>query len=120
VNTKTIRVDINWLDEIDGMSVQNAIKYLSTLNPSHTLSYWMEGDTHGCNVISDVSYDVPLTHSEIFAKLEKHYLKEIALYESARQAHLNTGRLSRAESCERLLAQLRSKLETAKTKYCAE
>jgi len=114
---KTLTVKIDWLREIDGMTVEKAIAYLQTLNPSHTLDCYMEGDTHGCEIVSRLSYTVPMTNKEIFAQLEKHYLKEIAIYTAARDQHRADGRRSRMESCDRMLAQLNMKYEAAKLKY---
>lgn len=115
--TKTVHLDTNWLDAINGLSVQKAIEYLSTLDPNHELSYYMEGDTHGCEVTSNLCYDIPMTNSEILTKLEEHYLKEIALYENAKQKHLRDNKIDRVDNCDRLLKQLYDKLEQARDKY---
>lgn len=114
---KQISVDTNWLDSIDGMTVAAAIEYLSTLNPEHVLSYGLEGDTHGCNVTACLTYDVPMSNEEILAQLEKHYGREIKLYEDARDKHLLEGRMERVSSCARQLEVLYSKLDEARAMY---
>jgi aspartate/glutamate racemase len=115
--TKTKVVNTDWLHYIDGMSVEKAIEYLQKLNPSHVLSYSLEGDTHGCSVESCLTYEVPMTNKEILAQLEKHYLKEISLYESAKADHTRAGRKGHIESCERNLERLNAKLAEARAKY---
>jgi hypothetical protein len=119
-NTKTIEVKTNWLDAIDGMTVANAIEYLKTLDQSHTLDYSMEGDTHGCSVESRLTYEVPKSNAEIYADLEKHYLKQIGQHEKSKAYYLSASRQDRADHVETLIAALRSKLEQAKGRYCAE
>lgn len=117
METKTVIVNKNWLDDVDGMPVHKAIEYLSKLNPDHILSYYMEGDTHGCNVVSNLHYKVPMTNKEILVKLENHYLKEITTYERAKEGHVKANRVDRIDSCSRLLKQLYDKLEEARAKY---
>jgi hypothetical protein len=77
----------------------------------------MEGDTQGCEVNSYVQYEVEITSKEILESLEKKYLKEIAVYEKAREVHLKNNMASRVESCETILQHLRSKLEGVRAKY---
>ncbi len=120
MQTKTITVKTDWLYEIDGMSVAQAIKYLKTLDQSYTLNYYMEGDTYGCEVVANLSYEVPMTDDEIYSKLEKHYTKEIKIFEEAKEKHLKDGRTSRAESCEINLIRLRTKFSEIKRKYNKE
>jgi excinuclease UvrABC nuclease subunit len=116
-HTKTIEVKTNWLDQVDGKTVADAIKYLSTLNQSHRLSYNMEGDTHGCSVKSCLTYVAPKSNAEILAELEKRYLTEIASLETAMAKHVAESRAERADSCARRIAQLQSLHAEAKVKY---
>ena len=117
METKTIIVSSDWLFDIEGITVEKALEYLQTLNPAHKLAWCMEGDTHGCQVVSSVQYDVPLTDAEIYAKREKYYAKEIALYTKAREDHLKYGRADRAESCDKMITKLNERLDSAKQKY---
>ena len=117
MDNKTIVLDINWLDAIDGMTVQKAIEYLSKLNPEHKLNYYMEGDTHGCSVVANVYYDVPMTNAEQLAKLEKHYLRQIADREKGKQYYIDRGQLDRLPVVDKLIAELQLKLTEARHKY---
>lgn len=62
---KEISVPSNWLDEIDGMTVADAIEYLKTLPQDHKLNWWMEGDTHGCDVECELVFERPYTEEEL-------------------------------------------------------
>ncbi len=117
MNTKTITIDTDWLSEIDGLTVGDAISYLMTLNSSYKLDCHLSGDTHGCDIESSLSYEVALTNAEILANLESRYSKEIAMYQKAKVQHIKDGRTERADSCDRLLLQLNSKLESVRIKY---
>jgi hypothetical protein len=115
--TKTITQDIDWLNAIDGRTVAEAIGYLSKLNPEHVLNYSLEGDTHGCRVEANVSYQVPMTNKEILEGLERRYLKQIEHYELALLAHTKANRKDRMASCEASLWDVRKKLAEARAKY---
>jgi hypothetical protein len=119
--TKTITQDIDWLNAIDGRTVKEAIEYLSTLSetlsPEHVLNYNLEGNTYGCRVESDVSYEVPMTNKEVLEVLERRYLKEIEHYELALLAHTVANRKERMESCGASLWDVRKKLAEARAKY---
>jgi hypothetical protein len=116
--TKTMSVDTEWLSQIDGLTVDLAIKYLRTLDQTHKLDcYIAGGDTSGCDLVSRLCYDVPMTNSEILTTLENKYNKEIALYEKARQSHILSNSTTRIENCDRLLSILNIKLEEARNKY---
>lgn len=118
MHTKTITVETNWLDEIDGMTVAQAIAYLQTLNPEHTLSYYMEGDTHGCNVVSELHYAVPMTNEEIYAGIEKHFQKQIKYFQTSKERHIKNKQFQFAESCDKRISEFQAKLNEAKLKYC--
>lgn len=117
VQTKEVELSIDWLEEIAGRTVASAIEYLQSLDPTHRLEYDMEGDTHGCSVVSTVYYKVDLTQAEIFAKLERHYLRQIGFYAAAREHHVKDNSPGRIANCDRLIAQLNLKYEEAKSKY---
>lgn len=115
--TKTVSVPEDWLGAIDGVTVVKAIAYLRTLNPEHVLQCWLTGDTHGADLHCELQYEAPMTNAEIFAHLSAHFTKQIGVYERARKAHEEAGRTAWAESFERKLDVLRSKLADAKAKY---
>ena len=120
MHTKQITVETDWLHEIDGLTVDKAIAYLQTLNQSHVLNFYMDGDTHGCEVIANLYYSVPMTNDEIFAQHEQRYTKEIALYEKALQENIKFNRPTRVASCEVNLQRLRDKWAEIKAKYNKE
>lgn len=86
---KTISVPIDWLNEIDGRSVADAIAYLSTLPSDHKLNYWQSGgDDHGVEISSELTYERPYTEQELAelaaqrkAKRIKDYERSIAYYD---------------------------------------
>ena len=119
-STKTITVGIDWLSEIDGLSVENAIKYLSTLDQSYTLSYTMEGDTHGCEVYSVLQYDVQKTDREMFNDLKNHYQKRISKMIELRNKYLNRSNSVCVSQCDTELLHLNTMLSELKQKYNME
>lgn len=63
---KTESVSTDWLNEINGRTVANAIAYLSTLPPDHELTYWQSGgDDHGVEISSELTYQRPYTEQEL-------------------------------------------------------
>ena len=86
---KTISVPTDWLNEIDGRSVADAIAYLSTLPSDHKLNYWQSnGDNHGVEISSELTYERPYTEQELAelaaqrkAKKIKDCERSIAYYE---------------------------------------
>lgn len=63
---KTVSVPTDWLNEITGRTVANAIAYLSTLPPDHELTYWQSGgDDHGVEISSKLTYQRPYTEQEL-------------------------------------------------------
>lgn len=117
MGTKTVTVATNWLDRVDGYTVAEAIEYLQTLDPSHTLDCYLEGDTHGCDIVARLTYKVPLTDDEEYEQLEKHYTKKIAYYTTARDAHVRDGRTARVDSCNIRIDELVAKFDAIKAKY---
>ena len=115
--TKTKEIKTDWLAEIDGKSVSDAIAYLQTLDQSHVLDCYMEGDTHGCQIVAQLTYQEPMTNQEIYIMLEKRYLQEIKIYTEAKQRHANNGSNSRVENCENKIQEYNQKLADAKAKY---
>lgn len=115
--TKQVVVHTNWIYDLDGKTVADAIAYLQKLDQTHILNYNLEGDTHGCELYSNMYYNVPMTDSEIYISLETRYLKEIAQTTAAKSEHIRRGRLERAERCDILLLSINTKLQAAKIKY---
>jgi hypothetical protein len=61
---KQISHNSDWLNEIDGSTVKEAIEYLQALNPGYRLNTSMTGDTHGCNIETSLIEDVLMTDEE--------------------------------------------------------
>ena len=117
IDTKHVNVDINWLDEIDGLTVEQAIEYLHTLQKEHILCYSMEGDTHGCSVESYMYYLVPLTNAEKLANAEVIYNRRISVYVESRKNHIKYNKPDRVSNCDRLIKQLEKILDDARVEY---
>lgn len=118
---KTVSVPIDWLDEINGRTVANAIAYLSTLPPDHELNYWQSGgDDHGVEISSELTYQRPHTEQELAelaaerkAKKIKdceasiaYYEKQAAYWGRAGKAHAATSYRQDAERLRRQLKEL--------------
>ena len=75
---KTVSVPTDWLNEINGRTVANAIAYLSTLPPDHELSYWQSGgDDQGVEISSELTYQRPHTEQELAASRKANKIKDI-------------------------------------------
>ena len=118
---KTVSVPTDWLNEIHGRTVANAIAYLSTLPPDHELSYWQSGgDDHGVEISSELTYQCPHTEQELAelaasrkAKKIKdceasiaYYEKQAAYWERAGKAHAATSYRQDAERFRQRLKEL--------------
>jgi len=117
MHTKTITQDIDWLREIDGLTVAKAIEYLSKLEPWHVLNYSLEGDTHGVELTSDVQYTVPMTNKEILAMLEKRYGGQITNYANEKDCYTKRGQMERAKQCEERMIRAQCLLDEARAEY---
>lgn len=63
---KTVSVPTDWLKEVNGRTVADAIAYLGTLPPDHELTYWqIGGDDHGVEISSELTYQLPCTEQEL-------------------------------------------------------
>ena len=58
-------IETNWLSEIDGATVEQAIEYLKTLNPADRLQTSLSGDTHGVELEAYLEHDRPATELEV-------------------------------------------------------
>ena len=103
---KTVSVPTDWLNEIDGRSVADAIAYLRTLPSDHKLNYWQSnGDDHGVEISSELTYERPYTEqelAELAAKREAKKVKDceraIAYYEKQAALWESRGDIARATS----------------------
>lgn len=80
---KEISVPSNWIDEICGLSVADAITYLQKLPQDHKLYWWMEGDTHGCQVECELVFERPYTEEELAQLAAERKAKKIKDAEAA-------------------------------------
>lgn len=65
---KWVKVGCDWLEEIDGLTVADAIEFLKRLPQDHKVSADLEGDTHGAHMEVYLLKPVPMTQDEIFAR----------------------------------------------------
>ena len=118
---KTISVPTDWLNEIDGRSVADAIAYLSTLPSDHKLNYWQSnGDDHGVEISSELLYQRPYTEQEQAelaaqrkAKKVKDYERSIAYYDKQAaywEGHDNSRAASYRQDAERFRQRLKELL----------
>lgn len=71
-------VATDWLNKIDESTVAEAIAYLQTLDPSHELYYWQSnGDDHGVEISSHLTYQRKETPTEIAAALAARRQRDI-------------------------------------------
>lgn len=81
---KTVSVPTDWLNEINGRSVADAIAYLSTLPSDHKLDYWQSnGDDHGVEISSELTYERPYTEQELAVLAAQRKAKKVKDCESA-------------------------------------
>ena len=114
-------VPTDWLNEIDGRTVANAIAYLSTLPPDHALDYWQSSDDdQGVEISSRLTYERPYTKEELaeLTALRKareiesveasvaYYTKEAEYWERAGKAHVATSYRQDAERFRQKLKEL--------------
>ncbi len=75
---KTVSVPTDWLNEITGRTVANAIAYLSTLPSDHELNYWQNvGDDHGVEIRSELLCHRPHTEQELAELADMRKTKRI-------------------------------------------
>lgn len=114
---KILTVDVNWLSEVDGMTVEQAIEYLKTIPKDHVLEYCMEGDTHGCNILSYLCIAVPKTNDEMLVEVDATYHRRISTYVTARENHVRNNNIDRIANCNMLIKQLEDWRDVAREKY---
>ena len=117
---KTVSVPIDWLSEINGLTVADAIAYLSTLPPDNELNYWQSGgDDQGVEISSNLIHHRPYTEQELAklaamrkAKQIQDIERSITYYEKQAaywDGHVNYRAASYrqdAERCRQLLKRL--------------
>ncbi len=63
---KAIKVSVDWLQEVDGLTVAKAIEYLQSLPDDHVLNYWQSaGDDQGVEISSGLVLYEPYTEQEL-------------------------------------------------------
>ena len=115
--TKTKEIKTDWLAKIDGKSVADAIAYLQTLDQSHVLDCYMEGDTHGCGIVARLTYQEPMSNQEIYDMLEKRYVAKIREFTVSKESHIKNKRTSNIDYYDNMIAKYTQKLADAKAKY---
>lgn len=115
---KTVSVPTDWLREIDGKSVADAIAFLSTLPSDHVLSYWQSGgDDQGVEISSELTYERQYTEEELAQLAVQRKLKKIqdcertiAYYEKQQAYFAGQGNLVRAEAYQRDVEEYKLRL----------
>lgn len=115
--TKTLQDNVRWLDDIDGMTVAKAIEYLKTLDQTKTLDCYIDGDTHGCELVSRLLYEVPMTDKEILKHLEKVLGDQIQRREKEKKYYIDRGNYDRIPAIDASIASAKEKLQKARMKY---
>jgi len=116
--TKLKSLNINWVDKIDGLTVANAVEYLKTLDQGMRLYCYLDGDTHGCDLVSRLIYDVPMTNKEILVQLREKHDRNIKLYQDAIARYkARNEQPERILQCEKLIAEHQNKLDELILKY---
>jgi hypothetical protein len=116
---KQIRVESDWLGDIDGMTVAQAIEHLKTLPQDHKLDYYMDGpDTWGCSIESNLIKEIPYTEEEIAQMKTERKMKQIQdckrsieYYQAKLDKYLKTGEQSWISNFQSLLSQQQAKLK---------
>ena len=118
---KAVSVPIDWLNEIDGMTVADALAYLGKFPGDHTLSYWQSGgDDQGVEITSDFAYQRPYTEKELAdlaaqrkAKRIKEREASIAYYEKQVAWYESQGNATRAAQYQQDVERAKQRLKEA-------
>lgn len=65
-------IDTDWLNCINGLTVANAIEYLSKLNQNHILSAYVDGGSYGAPIKSDLLFKRLETEVEAKVRIAEH------------------------------------------------
>jgi hypothetical protein len=89
----TDTIESDWLHQIDGLSVADAIAYLQTLDPSLRLNAFCDGeDLHGIELGCSLLRDRDQTPEEAKAARLKYLNRELTTYTSALQRYTKENR----------------------------
>ena len=110
----------DWLSQIDGLTVAEAIEYLQTLDQAQTLDYFMSGgDTHGVEVVSRLFRERKETEQELEAIQEQRKQREnkrladaAAYYERQAVFHANLGNADRSAQSRKQAAECIAKIKS--------
>lgn len=109
---KAVSVPIDWLNEIDGMTVADALAYLGKFPGDHTLRYWQSS--------SDFAYQRPYTEKELAdlaaqrkAKRIKEREASIAYYEKQVAWYESQGNATRAAQYQQDVERAKQRLKEA-------
>ena len=115
---KTESVPTDWLNEINGLTVADAIVYLRTLPPDHALNYWQSsGDDQGVEISSNLTHHRSYTEQEIakLAAIRKakqiQYIEQSIAYYEKQAAYWDGRDNSRAASYRRDAERFRQQLK---------
>lgn len=113
---KTVSVPTDWLNEINGRSVADAIAYLSTLPSDHKLDCWRSNsEGYGVEIGSELTYERPYTEqeqAELAARREaKDCERYIAFYEKQSAYWATHGDADIAASYQRDADSFRQRLK---------
>jgi hypothetical protein len=65
---KTVNIEVDWLDKVNGLTVSDAIDYLKTLDQSYKLTACLDGgDLHGTGQYNESHYKREETEEELRA-----------------------------------------------------
>lgn len=118
---KTVSVNIDWLNNIDGVTVEQAIEYLQTMPSHYILNYCQSsGDDQGVEITSDLSYKRPYTEEElvelvdIAVQRKNKKIKEICkslLYYAEQRDYYKGKDTARSGSYQKDVERMMQKLE---------
>lgn len=113
---KQISVESNWLNDIAGMKVSDAIEYLRRLPQDHRLAWCLEGDTHGCQMECELILERPYTEQELAAESAQRKAKLIADCERSIEYYAQKVERYKAANLPDWVANNLDMLERAKAK----
>lgn len=115
---KTVSINIDWLNNIDGMTVEQAVAHLQTMPSNYILNYWQSsGDDQGVEITSDLIYKRPYTEEEladIAVQRKNKKIKEIGkslLYYVEQQDYYKGKDTARSISYQKDVDRMLQKLE---------
>lgn len=117
IPTKNIYLNIDWVNALRDVTVSEAIDYLQRFSAEDVLTVQLDGDTHGCEIISNIAQIVPLSRCEIKAEKIERLRQQIARWEESKKYYQkDTHRLDmtdRIANCDKQITLLTEKLGKA-------